>query len=245
MHRKIVNETFHQDTATSTTLNTAATASDTSISVVDTAGFTSGNEIQISETVAGTGIQEIGLMTITAISAGTPGTLTLDRPLGNDYTTSAVIMEVISNMAVVGTLASPEAFEVEAPPGTTWQLTRILISIISDSSPTDVTFGDISALANGVAIRATTAAGRTVTFANWKINGDMKLDMYDVVYTDPARAGPGAYGINGRWTFTKSKVVAELDGDASPIQKMEILVQDDLSSLSSFKIRAQGRVFSP
>ena len=71
----------------------------------------------------------------------------------------------------------------------------------------------------------------------------MKLDMYDVLYSDKAPAGNN--GTNGRWTFTKAEVVAELDGDASPIQKLEVLVQDDLTGLISFTMRGQGRVFSP
>ncbi len=239
LHRKIVNETFHQDTSTTTTLNSAASEGDTSISVADTADFLVGDEFQIVEST----IQEIGLITITAVSAGTPGTLTLDRPLGNDYTTDAVVTEVNSNMAVVGTLGSPQSFEVTASSGAVWQLTRLLISMTSTTAMDDAKFGGISAITNGVSIRATTSAGRTVTFANWKQNYDLKLDMHDVEYSDKAPAGSN--GLNGRWTFTKSEVVAELDGNAIPAQKMEILVQDDLTGLTTFKIRAQGRVFKP
>jgi len=239
VHRKIINETFHQHTATTTTLNSAATEGDTSISVADTTGFIVGDELKLEED----GEVEIGLMTITVVAAGTPGTLTLDRPLGNDYTTAAVVTEVISEMAVSGTLASPEAFEITAPPGSVWQITRIIFSIVDNLAPDDGKFGGMAALTNGVVIRATTAAGRTVTFGNWKTNGDMKLDMYDVGYSDKAPAGN--HGVNGRWSFHKSELVAELDGDASPIQKMEVLVQDDITDTISFRMRAQGRVFSP
>jgi hypothetical protein len=241
-HRKIVNETFHQNTATSTTLNTAATEGDTSLIVEvveDTTGFVVGDEIQLSEN----GTQEIGLMTITAVAAGTPGTLTIDRPIGNDYTTSAIVLKVISNMAVSGTLASPQIFEVHAPAGNVWQITRIMVSLVHAAAADDGKFGSITALTNGVSIRATTAAGRTVTFANWKTNADIKLDMFNVEYSDKGPAGE--FGTHGRWTFTNAEVVAELDGDSSPLQKIEILVQDDLTGLTSFKIRAQGRVFKP
>jgi len=37
----------------------------------------------------------------------------------------------------------------------------------------------------------------------------------------------------------------ELDGDSSPIQTMELLIQDDLTELIDYRMRAQGRVFSP
>jgi len=243
VHRKIVNETFHQHDGT-TSLNSAATAGDTSISVDDTTGFIVGDEIKLEETVAGVGFQEIGLMTITIVAAGTPGTLTLDRPLGFDYTTAAVASNVESNMTLaVGTLASPQIYEIYPPPGTVWQFTRVLFSITDATAPDDGKFGGMLALTNGVSLRATTESGRTVIFGNWKTNGDMKLDMYDVTYTDKALAGN--HGVNGRWTFTRAEVVAELNGDADPVQKLEVLIQDDLTDLITFTMRAQGRVFSP
>jgi len=242
VHRKIVNETFHQHDG-STTLNTAATAGDTSISVADTTGFAVGNQIKIEETVAGVGIQEIGIMTLTAVTPGTPGTLQLDRPLGFDYTTAATVYEVLTNMNVSGTLASPEIFEIDPPPGTVWQFTRVMLSITDQTAMDDAKFGGITALTNGVSLRATTEAGRTVIFANWKSNADMKLDMYDVDYS--TKAPSGFFGLNGRWTFTKAEVVAELDGGASPIQKLEVLIQDNLTALDTFYMRGQGRVFSP
>lgn len=242
VHRKIVNETFHQHNGT-TNLNSAATAGDISIIVDDTAGFAVDDQIKLEETVAGVGVQEIGLMTITIVAAGTPGTLTLDRPLGFDYTIAAVVSKVISNMAVSGTLASPEIFEVDPPPGTVWQFTRIMHSITDQTAMDDAKFGGVAALTNGVCLRATTEAGRTVVFANWKSNYDMKLDMFDVPYSP--KSPSGYFGLNGRWTFTKSEVVAELNGDADPIQKLEVLIQDDLTELDTFFMRGQGRVFSP
>jgi hypothetical protein len=236
VHRKIVNESFHQDTGDTTTLNTGASEGDTTLDFTSTLGFSVDSEIKLTENST----QEVGLMTITNIAGSI---VTLDRPIGSDYTTSATIAEVSSDMAVNGSLGSPQIFEVTPPSGTIWQLTRILFSIFSPVAPDDGKFGGITALTNGVSLRATTEAGRTVVFGNWKTNGDMKLDMYDVTYSDKAPAGD--HGVNGRWTFTKSEVVAELDGDASPIQKMEILIQDNLTTLDGFKMRAQGRVFSP
>lgn len=236
VHRKIVNETFHQHTGTITNPSIAVTAGDISITFASVTGFAVGGEIKLTED----SLQELGLMTITDI---TSNLVTLDRPISADYTTSAEIEEVTTNMAVSGTLASPEIFEIDPPVGVVWQFTRIMISITDASSMDDGLFGGVAALTNGVALRATTAAGRTVVFGNWKTNGDMKLDMFDVDYADKAPAG--LYGLAGRWTFTKSEIVAELDGNASPLQKLEMLIQDDLTGLVTFKVRGQGRVFSP
>jgi len=236
VYRKIVNETFHQHTGDTTTPSSPISEGDITINFTSVTGFAEGSEIKLREGST----QEIGLMTITDITALV---VTIDRPVGNDYTTAAEIDEVISNMAVSGTLASPEIFEIDPPPLTVWQFTRVLFSITDNLAPDDGKFGGIPALINGVSLRATTAAGRVVVFANWKNNGDMKLDMYDVIYTDKAPAGN--HGVHGRWTFTKAEVVAEIDGDASPVQKLEILIQDDLTDLITFIMRGQGRVFSP
>ncbi|MCK5608278.1 hypothetical protein KAR91_40730 [Candidatus Pacearchaeota archaeon] len=238
VHRKIVNETFHEHDSAQTTPSGSVSAGDTSIVVNDATGFVAGDTIKLEEGST----QEIGLITLTNVDLGTD-TLTLDRPLGNDYTTAAIIEKVVANMAVNGSLTVPVVFEIDVPPGTVWQITRLLISIVSTTAPDDGKFGGITALTNGVALRATTAAGRTVVYGNWKTNGDMKLDMYDVDYSD--RAPAGNYGTSGRWTFTKSEVVAEIDGDADPVQKLDILIQDDLTGLEDFKVKAQGRVFSP
>lgn len=240
VNRKIVNESFHQHDSAITNPTIGITKGDTSITVDSVVGFIVGDTVKIEEDIVGIGIQEIGVLTITIIAGSV---LTFDRPISNDYTTAATIERVITNMAVVGTLDNPVSFEIDPPIGTIWQFTRIIISITDGSAMDDGKFGGIPALNNGVSLRATTASGRTVTFGNWKTNGDMALDMFDIQYTDKAPAGEN--GLRGRWTFTKAEVVAELDGDASPIQKLEILIQDDLTDLTSFQIKGQGRVFSP
>lgn len=239
VHRKIVNEIFHQHVGTPTTLASPATAGDTSIVVVSATGMITGDKIKIEEGA----LQEIGVLTLTNV-VGT--TLTLDRPIANDYTTAAGVSEVITNMIVDGTLSSPEIFEIDPPPGTVWQITRLLISLTHTTAGDNSKFGNIAPLDNGVALRTSSAAGRTVVYANWKTNKDMKLDMYDVEYTD--KAGPGLFGTDGRWTFTRSEIVLELDGDAAPVQSAQVLVQDLLDTISglvTFEIKAQGRVFSP
>ncbi len=234
--KKIINETFHQHSGTTTTPSGAITAGDTSINFTSVSGFSVGDQVKLKESAT----QEIGMMTITAIATLV---VSLDRPIGNDYTTAASIEKVTTNMAVAGTLASPQIFEIDPPSATVWQVTKIMFAITDNIAPDDGKFGGMTALTNGVALRATTAAGKTVVFANWKTNGDMKLDMFDVPYTDKAPAGN--HGLNGEWTFTDAEVIAELDGAASPVQKLEVLIQDDLTDILTFRMRAQGRVFSP
>jgi len=235
VHRKIVNETFYRKTGVESDLTVAASAGDTSLTVVNGALFTVGNDLKVCEEAT----QEIGLLRITAIAGNV---LTLDRPIANDYPVGTTICEVVSNMAVAGNLAAPVSFVIRPPSSTIWQITRFLISIADGSPMDDGLFGGVSSLTNGVAIRTTSSAGRTVVLSNWKNNGDIKLDMYDVEYSDKAPAGE--YGLRGRWSLTKAEMVIEIDGD-DPLQNIEVMVQDNISALTNFRIRAQGRVFSP
>lgn len=237
VHRKIVSEMFSRKTGDVTTLASPVSAGATSFTVDNATGFSTGSQITIRE-----GIKvELGIITLTDVSGVI---FTLDRPLGYDYTVAAEIEEVTTDMKdIVGSLGTPIIFKITPPSGTIWQITRIFLSITDGTAPDDGKFGGIGALTNGVSLRATTAAGRIVVYANWKNNGDMKLDMYDISYSDKAPAGE--HGVNGMWTFTKAEVVAELDGDAIPAQSLEILIQDNITDLSSFKMKAQGRVYSP
>jgi hypothetical protein len=76
------------------------------------------------------------------------------------------------------------------------------------------------------------------TFTNWKANRDFILDMFDVIYTD--KAGPGLFGTRADGDFSDLEVSIALDSTKDDF--LEILVQDDLSLLASFRIKAQGHV---
>jgi hypothetical protein len=236
VHRKLVNEQFHQHTGTNTTPSIAVTAGDTSMTLTSVAGLAIGGELKMTEG----SIQELGILVITNIVANL---VTIDRPFANDYTTAAEVAEVTTNMNVVGTLAAPQIFQVDPPSGVIWQFTRLLPTITDVTAMDDGKFGGVTALTNGVTLRAITSAGRIAVFGNWKTNGDMRADMYNVDYL--AKAPAGQYGLGGRWTFTASEVVAEIDGNGTPLQQLEVLIQDDLSGLTTFKMKGQGRVFSP
>lgn len=232
VHQVIVNEDFAEDDTASTTVSTASIAGDTALIVADTGGFSASDAVVILES----GVKEPSYPIVTAIAAGTPGTLTLDRPLDNAYSTSATVERVVTDMtAAVGTLAAHISYKISPPPGEIWHIMRILLSITSASSPDDGKFGGISALTNGVVLRQNLSTG-TRTISNWKSNSDMKADMYDLVYSDKAPAGQ--YGTNGRFTFKKVDFVPELNGDDGDY--LEILIQDNLSTLGSFNMKAQG-----
>lgn len=232
VHQSIVNEDFAEEDTASTTISTASISGDTALIVADTTGFSVTDPVLIFETP----IKEPSYPRITAIAPGTPGTLTLDRPLDNAFSTSALVERVVTDMtSTVGTLAAPISYKISPPPGEVWHILRLLLAAISAGSPDDGKFGGIPALTNGVVLRQNLSTGTRI-ISNWKTNSDMKADMYDLEYTDKAPAG--AYGTNGRFTLKKVDFVPELKGDNGDF--LEILIQDDLSALTSFSMKAQG-----
>lgn len=232
-HRKTLTERFLFFTGTSELLTVAASSGDTSITVANGATFAIGNEIRLCEG----NVCEVDALTITGIATNL---LTLDRPIDNNYTTAASAEIVSGNAAVSGTLTSPAEFIVKPPANENWHIDRMLIVGTDGNTMDDGTFIGIPALTNGVVLREVRARGTRV-IGNWKTNGDIRLDCYDVQYT--AKAPAGANGMNARYTFKNYDVIIELDGADGDY--LEILVQDDLSGNTSFSLKAEGHFAGP
>lgn len=232
VHKAIINEYFIRDVGPNTTLAAEATAGDTDITVVDSTGFVTSDLIKIGITAA----QEVGVITITNVVGNV---ITLDRPIAQTLPIGTIVKEVENNMtSLAGTLASPVMYTLVPPPGVIWQITRLLITMADGVVMDDGKFGGITALTNGVVGVANTSAGRVANISNWKTNGDMAADMFNVEYTTKAPAGE--YGLRGRWTLTTAEMIAELDGDNN--ESLYILIQDDITANTSFQIKAQGRI---
>lgn len=230
-HRKTIIEPFRKHSGTASLLTVPALAGDTSITVANGGLFSVGNELCIEED-SGTTAYEVGGITITAINTNL---LTLDRPLDHAYTTAAVAEICSTNMAVSGSLASPQIFKIAPPSNENWHIDRLLISGADGNAMDDGTFIGSPALTNGVVLRENRARGTRI-LSNWKRHWDMRLDMYDIDYSDKAPGGENA--VSGRFTLKNFDVVVELDGSVG--DALEVLIQDNLSANTSFKIKAEG-----
>lgn len=234
VHKVGVSEHVKRDLGASTTFDVAASTGDILINVADTTGFIVGDLLRICNTTET--VCERNHFHITIVDPGV--SLTLDRPLDNDYEIGDDVIEMQIGMNVTGTLGSPISFKLEPTGNERWQITRILTTMLDDSAMDDGKFGGIAALTNGATIR-TFINGVFQTISNWKSNADLKDDMYDVTYSSKAPAGQ--HGLSGRWTFTRAEFVVDLDGAIGDY--LEILIQDDLSGLLDFEVKAQGRIF--
>jgi len=230
VHNIPINEYFYRETGVETTISNAIVAGDTSITISNATGFTVGDELLISNT-----IREKTYPTITNI-VGT--VFTLDRPLNNNFAIGSKVELISTDLSAVGSLSSPISFKLIPEPEQIWYLVRFLIGIVHSGAADDSKFGDIAALTNGCILRAYDATNdRYGTFTNWKNNNDMKMDMYNIDYTD--KSGGGKYGTNGRGSIkTGTGATPKINGNNGDF--MELLIQDDLSALTSFRLKGQG-----
>lgn len=234
VHRIVVNDYLHRH-GTGTTLTAAVIAGDTDINVTSAAGFIVGGYVHMGTIPVTT---EPVHPQITDIIANN---IFLDRPLDNNYANGEDVSVAVVNMSgvgsLIGALAAPIKYRYLPQTGRKEHITRIILSMTHSSAGSDDQFGGIPALLNGVVLRVS-INGQIGTFTNWKNNSDITLDMFDVEYSD--KAGPGLFGTKGRGSFSRIGVVVALD-DATG-DYFEILIQDDLQDLTSFRIKAQGHV---
>ena len=232
VHNIPFNEFFHNHTGVDALLAVAVTAGDTNITVDDATGFVVGDTVQIED-----GVIETTFPTITNIASTV---FTLDRPLDFSFDINDTVEVVDEGMDVNASLASPVSFKL-IPDGTQlWHVISVTISMVHSSAADDSKFGDIAALTNGIVFRGYNGtANRYRTLTNWKTNGDIKLDFGEVTYSD--KAGGGAHGTQGIVSIKfRAGAVPSIDGNKGDF--LEILIQDDITGLSSIKIKSQGHI---
>jgi hypothetical protein len=162
-------------------------------------------------------------------------TITIDRPIDHAFASASTLGRIITTeMAVVGSLASPKIYSVRSGiiPSA---YTRFIITMIDDTAMDDSKFGGITALTNGLVLRIVNGFQKTIF--NFKSNQDIKQFCYDLDYS--LKAPAGLHGLAARITFNgedKHDTVLEIAGD----DVIQWIVQDDLTGLTSIKIAGMG-----
>lgn len=225
----VVRKHFHLNTGDGNTLAVAAAIDDYQITVVDGTAYSVGDEVEISN-----GSLEPSHFAIIAIATNL---ITLDRHLDNAHPIGTDVTVVEDNISTtIGTLAAPISYKIHPEAGEIWHIYRLMVTITHGTAGDLGKFGDLDSLTNGCILRAS-KSGVFATLTNWKSNADVKLDFYDVEF-DQRAGGGGTYGTSARGTFSKLGTILELNGDNNDY--LEILVQDDLTGLLSFKMSGQG-----
>ncbi len=120
-------------------------------------------------------------------------------------------------------------------------ITRIIFQIITTAAPDLTDFGDITnGLTKGIVLRRNN--GTKENIFNVKSNGDFLNIMYDLTFYNASGPGPlGSNGLGGRYTFSgqdKHGVAIRLAGGES----LDLIIQDDLTSLLLFRMIAAGHI---
>ncbi|GAG07260.1 unnamed protein product, partial [marine sediment metagenome] len=153
-------------------------------------------------------------------------------------TATTSVIRSTKDMNVDGSVTR-KTFAITPPVDIEIDVTRIMFQMITTGFPELNMFGDIVGasppfgLFRGVVFRVVN--GKNVNYFNAKQNSDLALLMYDVKEYEAAKHGVN--GIGGRLTYSgqsKHGVTIRLAlGDT-----LEIIIQDDLTSLLKFRMLA-------
>ena len=116
-------------------------------------------------------------------------------------------------------------------------ITRFIFHILDESAMDDSKFGSLPSLTKGITLRKQLIDGSYINYWNVKSNGKFAELAYDTKYD--AKAPAGYYGFSSRLTYAgqeKHGVVIRLE----PGERIEVVINDDLSDLYHFAITVEG-----
>lgn len=227
----------------STQTSTPMSLYDTSVFIVSTAGFSIGKVITIFDPE--------GVRFTTFVAIGNIGNeILLDSPTDYAYPAGSYVDIGEPNMAVDGS-TTPVVFGVRnnagqtPPPGLelSMDVTRVMFSCITSTAVDLSKFGDIAGgLTKGILLRK--RDGTTYNIFNVKKNEGIAAMAYDFQVYSASNPQQGIDGFNSRLTFAgqnKMGVTVRLEIN----EDLELIVQDDLSSITSFQMLAEGSIVDP
>jgi len=231
---------FTQVLAAPTTVAVATEIDDITVTVTSTNGMAVGNYFGLFNADTATDNRAF----FAEITDITGSVLTVDTPIDFAFQIGDTAAVFTRNLNVSGTPASPQIFSIQVGSGASQSIdiTRLMISMITDTTVDLSTFGDIEGgLTYGVVLRRTD--GIVYNIWNAKNNGEIAHLCFD--YTPYASTNPnqGQDGATFRYSFAgrdKHGVVVRLD----PGDELQLIIQDNLTSLAQFRIIAEGHYVS-
>ena len=226
------------NTTTDITVSTVLGVRDArTVTVDDTTGFIAGAFLTITNIAANR--YYIGHQ----VGAVAGNVVTLDRPLDFAFPVGSRVTTGTHAANVNGSV-TPQVFSLRAAdPGLpiVIDITRVLFQSIC-SSPVDLSlFGNLPALTNGITLRKTGDEWYNIFTA--KSNANMKGLMFDFDLFAATNPSQGVDGFGGRLTFAgQNKLGVAIR--VGPDEDIELVVSDDLSTLPSFFVVAEGHVVS-
>jgi hypothetical protein len=226
---------FSNVSATTTTA-TAVNIGDVILPVVDTTGIVAGQYLVVFNPI----LNRFSPFHVLSVAGGPTHEVTLDTPFDVAYPSGSFVDAGSHDLAVDGSI-TPVTYGIRNatgnPIGLTVDITRVLITCLTDSAAQLNLFGDIAALTNGLVCRK--RDGDYFNIFNVKSNQDIAGLGYD--FNVITAVGQGQDGFLSRITFagqSKMGVVQRL----APYEDLEFIVQDNLAALSALHIVAEGHI---
>lgn len=221
----------------STELSADATRDTYTIEVDDTTGFVDGRYIILFHPISK------NFSFYTQIGAPAGSVITLDTPLDFSYPAGTFVDSSITNLHVDGS-STTQVFGLRgtgAPPGVdiTADVTRLIFECETASPVSLAKFGDLTKLTRGLVLRR--RDGNYQNIFNVKTNGEIGGIMFDY---EPFLATNPAQDVDGFVSrFTLSGPEKLNTAMCLPIgDDSQILVQDDLRTITKLEIVAEGAV---
>ena len=203
------------------------------INLTDTTGLTVGDKIAFLEQ---NGLEQIYFGFIKSI---TGNTITLNAPVPFGFTPSLVYIFTFDNQLNVDGSTTTQVFGLTNNFNQSVDITRIIFKCTDNVEMHDGLFCGIDELTNGIEFRKYTNDGYYINYFNVRNNAKWGLLAYDVDYNEKGKPPDNTYGFSSRFSYAgqeKHGVVIRLD----PGERIELLVQDDLTNIGSASLMAEG-----
>jgi len=211
-----------------TTLSALAVEDEKTFVVSSTTGALVGQQLTVYSTIN----NRISFFTVLAINGST---ITVDSPIDWAFELGDYAQFGNTNLAVNGSV-TPRVFGIRNPTAQDIDLkvdlTRMILSMKLTSSSDYDEFGNIPRLTNGLVCRF--VDGFKQNIFNIKDNREMDTLMYELKFIPASGNAPD--GLSGRFTFEKLGSVIRL----RPFEDLQFIVQDNLTSITTFEIETQG-----
>jgi hypothetical protein len=226
---------FSRKEGTQTTLTVPSVIDSNTITVANAASFGVGRYLGI---FSGTSLE--GRYYFGTVVGVLGNVLTMDTPLDFDFDAGDPVVPLRTNINELASIVSPVKYSLSgfAPNAPILvNITRLMITMETASTPTLNLFGDIAKLVNGIVLRR--RDGDIRNLFNIKKNINFASKAYDLTFF--SAIGQGQDGLTCRYTFAgedKHGVVIQLDGS----EALELITQDDLSLITEFTIFGEGNI---
>ena len=220
-----------------TTLSAATAIDDRTITLTSTTGAVAGADITIYDAT------NIRYYQAHQIGAAVGSVITVDTPLDFAFPNGTNVAISSHNLAVNGSV-TPVIFGVRVvetpdPLDIILDVTKINIIMETDTQPNLATFGDLTALTNGIVLRSRNGTYQNIF--NAKTNGELSIISSDITMYDAQNPQQGQFGVNVEISFAgqhEMGVVIRLGQG----EDLELIVSDDLLLLGSFEAMAEGHI---